>query len=75
MRENRLYGSVGGWGLNRPPPTQSIARTAPPLRGLHHDCADRYDFCEAMSSSAMSALGLKRVAVLLHRAVLKFLEI
>ena len=28
MRENRLYGSVGGWGLNRPPPTQSIARTA-----------------------------------------------
>ena len=48
MRENRLYGSVGGWGLNRPPPTQSIARTtaqedrttiartAPPLRGPHH---------------------------------------
>ena len=28
MRENRLYGSVGGWGLNRPPPTQSIARSA-----------------------------------------------
>ena len=28
MRENRLYGSVGGWGLNRPPPTQSL--------GPHH---------------------------------------
>ena len=34
MRENRLYGSVGGWGLNRPPPTQSF-QTAPRFRPHH----------------------------------------
>ncbi len=26
MRENRPYGSVGGWGLASPPPTQSMVR-------------------------------------------------
>ena len=34
MRENRLYGSVGGWGLNRPPPTQSIGPQLRAQRGV-----------------------------------------
>ena len=37
MRENRLYGSVGGWGLNRPPPTQSFKA---PRTGPHHVLED-----------------------------------
>ena len=36
MRENRLYGSVGGWGLNRPPPTQSTCADCGPGEP-HHD--------------------------------------
>ena len=35
MRENRLYGSVGGWGLNRPPPTQSRGPQRRAQRGVN----------------------------------------